>query len=115
MSGSLTDGHGVFDMAHIKDTMSVRGLSQNMIITKALLIRNVATASFLIAVFSRVHATLHVALSVGPLVFTFLMADTQLYEKLCLLSIHPSVGWSVRPSIRLCEQVEKWKNDILML
>ena len=35
----------------------------------------------------------------------FLVADTQLYKRLC-----PSVGWSVGRAVRRGDRVEKWEN-----
>ena len=50
----------------------------------------------------------------ASLVFMFLVADTQLYKRLCpsvRWSVGPSVRPSVRPSIRHGDRVEKWKNE----
>ena len=48
------------------------------------------------------------------LCFFFLVADTQLYKRLCP-SVGPSVRWSVRPlvrpSVRWWARVEKWENE----
>ena len=62
-------------------------------------IRTVAVVNEMIpSVISRGHATLHITVSVGRSVrpsVTFLVADTQLYKRLC-----PSVSRSVGPSVR---------------
>ena len=40
----------------------------------------------------------------------FLVADTQLYKRLCP-SVGPSVGSLVRWSVRHGDRVEKWENE----
>ena len=53
---------------------------------------------------------LHIGTSLHFYWNAFLVADTQLYKRLCP-SVHPSVRPSVRWSVRHGDRVEQWKNE----